>query len=180
MRWPGCLPFLLPHPPPPPTVLTPFPSFPQRMFYFQLNLNALMKPLGFFKILRRIASIFVSATCGGFKNKTEIQVTCPPEILDNKMITSYFWFSIQVEWSIMPGTSSYKCVWCRLEKSCPLWRLLFFCLILCYFCNLSSCTALWLFCSMLVTWTCIVIVENWLCCYSSCHYFVFGEYFSLG
>uniref|UniRef100_A0A8C5K880 MARVEL domain-containing protein n=1 Tax=Jaculus jaculus TaxID=51337 RepID=A0A8C5K880_JACJA len=60
-----------------------------RMSAFQVNLNWLEEPLGF-KILEWIASIFAFATCGGFKGRTEIQVTCPPKVTDNKTITATF------------------------------------------------------------------------------------------
>nr|XP_020022245.1 synaptophysin-like protein 1 [Castor canadensis] len=46
------------------------------MSAFQINLNPLKEPLGFIKVLEWIASIFAFATCGGFKGKTEIQVSC--------------------------------------------------------------------------------------------------------
>uniref|UniRef100_A0A667GGE0 MARVEL domain-containing protein n=1 Tax=Lynx canadensis TaxID=61383 RepID=A0A667GGE0_LYNCA len=63
------------------------PPFPQRMSSFQLNLNLLKELLSFIKVLEWIASIFAFATCGGFKGKTEIQVTCP-KVNENKTITA--------------------------------------------------------------------------------------------
>nr|KAF6470396.1 synaptophysin like 1 [Molossus molossus] len=62
----------------------------QRMSSFQLNLNPLKEPLGFIKILEWIASIFAFATCGGFKGKTEILVSCPTlKVPENKTVTAY-------------------------------------------------------------------------------------------
>uniref|UniRef100_A0A8C8WXP9 Synaptophysin like 1 n=1 Tax=Panthera leo TaxID=9689 RepID=A0A8C8WXP9_PANLE len=61
----------------------------QRMSSFQLNLNPLKEPLGFIKVLEWIASIFAFATCGGFKGKTEIQLTCHKGN-ENKTITAAF------------------------------------------------------------------------------------------
>uniref|UniRef100_A0ABI7XC30 Synaptophysin like 1 n=1 Tax=Felis catus TaxID=9685 RepID=A0ABI7XC30_FELCA len=72
-----------------PAVLSLSPSFPQRMSSFQLNLNPLKEPLGFIKVLEWIASIFAFATCGGFKGKTEIQLTCHKGN-ENKTITAAF------------------------------------------------------------------------------------------
>uniref|UniRef100_A0A8C0NZY2 MARVEL domain-containing protein n=1 Tax=Canis lupus familiaris TaxID=9615 RepID=A0A8C0NZY2_CANLF len=63
--------------------------FGQRMSSFQLNVSPLKEPLGFIKVLEWIASIFAFATCGGFKGKTEIQVTCP-SLTENKTITAAF------------------------------------------------------------------------------------------
>ncbi|DAA30661.1 TPA: synaptophysin-like 1 [Bos taurus] len=67
----------------------------QRMSSFQLNLNPLKEPLGFIKVLEWIASIFAFATCGGFKGKTEIQVSCTtgPE---NKTITAAFGYPFRL------------------------------------------------------------------------------------
>ncbi|XP_054442572.1 LOW QUALITY PROTEIN: synaptophysin-like protein 1 [Pteronotus mesoamericanus] len=42
------------------------------MSSFQLNLSSLKEPLGFIKVLEKIAYIFAFATCGGFEGKTEI------------------------------------------------------------------------------------------------------------
>ncbi|XP_027395483.1 synaptophysin-like protein 1 isoform X2 [Bos indicus x Bos taurus] len=65
------------------------------MSSFQLNLNPLKEPLGFIKVLEWIASIFAFATCGGFKGKTEIQVSCTtgPE---NKTITAAFGYPFRL------------------------------------------------------------------------------------
>ncbi|XP_072821311.1 synaptophysin-like protein 1 [Vicugna pacos] len=67
----------------------------QRMSSFQLNLNPLKEPLGFIKVLEWIASIFSFATCGGFKGKTEIQVTCPSST-DNKTVTATFGYPFRL------------------------------------------------------------------------------------
>ncbi|KAB1276467.1 Synaptophysin-like protein 1, partial [Camelus dromedarius] len=42
-----------------------------------------------------IASIFSFATCGGFKGKTEIQVTCPSST-DNKTVTATFGYPFRL------------------------------------------------------------------------------------
>ncbi|ELK01320.1 Synaptophysin-like protein 1 [Pteropus alecto] len=69
--------------------------FGQRMSSFQLNLNPLKEPLGFIKVLEWIASIFAFATCGGFKGKTEILVTCP-QASDNKTIIATFGYPFRL------------------------------------------------------------------------------------
>nr|XP_004652939.2 synaptophysin-like protein 1 [Jaculus jaculus] len=66
------------------------------MSAFQVNLNPLKEPLGFIKILEWIASIFAFATCGGFKGRTEIQVSCPPKVTDNKTITATFGYPFRL------------------------------------------------------------------------------------
>lgn len=66
------------------------------MSSFQLNLNPLKEPLGFIKVLEWIASIFAFATCGGFKGKTEILVSCPPKVPDNKTITATFGYPFRL------------------------------------------------------------------------------------
>ncbi|EHH17586.1 hypothetical protein EGK_14022, partial [Macaca mulatta] len=43
-----------------------------------------------------IASIFAFATCGGFKGQTEIQVSCPPTITENKTITATFGYPFRL------------------------------------------------------------------------------------
>nr|XP_045244556.1 synaptophysin-like protein 1 isoform X4 [Macaca fascicularis] len=94
----------------------------QRMSGFQINLNPLKEPLGFIKVLEwslggvgeytwhyglpsnfvahyvflQIASIFAFATCGGFKGQTEIQVSCPPTITENKTITATFGYPFRL------------------------------------------------------------------------------------
>uniref|UniRef100_A0A8D1WLZ5 Synaptophysin like 1 n=1 Tax=Sus scrofa TaxID=9823 RepID=A0A8D1WLZ5_PIG len=68
----------------------------QRMSSFQLNLNPLKEPLGFIKVLELIASIFAFATCGGFKGKTEFQVSCPSKVPDNKTITAAFGYPFRL------------------------------------------------------------------------------------
>ncbi|XP_040500317.1 synaptophysin-like protein 1 isoform X2 [Ursus maritimus] len=65
------------------------------MSSFQLNINPLKEPLGFIKVLEWIASIFAFATCGGFKGKTEIQVTCP-KLNENKTITAAFGYPFRL------------------------------------------------------------------------------------
>lgn len=66
------------------------------MSSFQLNLNPLKEPLGFIKVLEWVASIFAFATCGGFKGKTEILVSCPPKVSDNKTITATFGYPFRL------------------------------------------------------------------------------------
>ncbi|CAN0457835.1 unnamed protein product [Rangifer tarandus platyrhynchus] len=65
------------------------------MSSFQLNLNPLKEPLGFIKVLEWIASIFAFATCGGFKGKTEIQVSCDKGA-ENKTITATFGYPFRL------------------------------------------------------------------------------------
>ncbi|XP_037384671.1 LOW QUALITY PROTEIN: synaptophysin-like protein 1 [Talpa occidentalis] len=59
------------------------------MSSFQLNLNPLKEPLGFIKVLEWIASLFAFSTCGGFKGKIDISVSCP-QFPENKTITATF------------------------------------------------------------------------------------------
>ncbi|KAM7120483.1 synaptophysin-like protein 1 [Molossus nigricans] len=67
------------------------------MSSFQLNLNPLKEPLGFIKILEWIASIFAFATCGGFKGKTEILVSCPTlKVPENKTVTATFGYPFRL------------------------------------------------------------------------------------
>ncbi|XP_059511691.1 synaptophysin-like protein 1 isoform X2 [Myotis daubentonii] len=65
------------------------------MSSFQLNLNPLKEPLGFIKVLEWVASIFAFATCGGFKGKTEILVSCP-KVPENKTITATFGYPFRL------------------------------------------------------------------------------------
>ncbi|XP_016060234.1 PREDICTED: synaptophysin-like protein 1 [Miniopterus natalensis] len=46
--------------------------------------------------LGQIASIFAFATCGGFKGKTEILVSCPSKVSDNKTITATFGYPFRL------------------------------------------------------------------------------------
>ncbi|XP_037704647.1 synaptophysin-like protein 1 [Choloepus didactylus] len=66
------------------------------MSAFQLNLSLLKEPLGFIKVLEWIASIFAFATCGGFKGKIEILVTCPPKSPENKTVTATFGYPFRL------------------------------------------------------------------------------------
>lgn len=66
------------------------------MSAFQINLNPLKEPLGFIKILEWFASIFTFATCGGFKGKTEILVSCPSKGVVNKTITAAFGYPFRL------------------------------------------------------------------------------------
>uniref|UniRef100_A0A8C6WC30 Synaptophysin like 1 n=2 Tax=Nannospalax galili TaxID=1026970 RepID=A0A8C6WC30_NANGA len=79
---------------PPLRTRPPAPSRP-RMSAFQINLNPLKEPLGFIKVLEWVASIFAFATCGGFKGKTEIQVSCP-KVSENKTITATFGYPFRL------------------------------------------------------------------------------------
>lgn len=60
------------------------------MSSFQLNLSPLKEPLGFIKVLEWVASIFAFATCGGFKGKTDILVSCPPKLNESQVVTATF------------------------------------------------------------------------------------------
>ncbi|XP_069852353.1 synaptophysin-like protein 1 [Dipodomys merriami] len=68
----------------------------QRMSAFQINLNPLKEPLGFIKVLEWIASIFAFATCGGFKGKTEIQVSCSTLPSNKTNITAAFGYPFRL------------------------------------------------------------------------------------
>ncbi|KAJ8778639.1 hypothetical protein J1605_013316 [Eschrichtius robustus] len=82
----------------------------QRMSSFQLNLNPLKEPLGFIKVLEWIASVFAFTTCGGFKGKTEIQVTCQTKPSDNKTITATFGYPFRLnEVSFQPPQGVNVC-----------------------------------------------------------------------
>ncbi|KAM5236056.1 synaptophysin-like protein 1 isoform 2-T2 [Ctenodactylus gundi] len=62
------------------------------MSAFQVNLAPLKEPLGFIKI----AAIFAFATCGGFKGRTEILVSCPPTVKENKTVTATFGYPFRL------------------------------------------------------------------------------------
>ncbi|KAM5236057.1 synaptophysin-like protein 1 isoform 3-T3 [Ctenodactylus gundi] len=68
----------------------------QRMSAFQVNLAPLKEPLGFIKVLEWIAAIFAFATCGGFKGRTEILVSCPPTVKENKTVTATFGYPFRL------------------------------------------------------------------------------------
>ncbi|XP_066210094.1 synaptophysin-like protein 1 [Saccopteryx leptura] len=83
------------------------------MSSFQLNLNPLKEPLGFIKVLEWIASIFAFATCGGFKGKTEILVSCPKGS-ENKTITATFDYPFrlnQASFQAPPGVNVCNISW---------------------------------------------------------------------
>uniref|UniRef100_F6Z0R7 Synaptophysin like 1 n=1 Tax=Equus caballus TaxID=9796 RepID=F6Z0R7_HORSE len=83
------------------------------MSSFQLNLSPLKEPLGFIKVLEWIASIFAFATCGGFKGKTEIQVSCP-KTPENRTITAAFGYPFrlnQVAFQAPPGVNVCDVEW---------------------------------------------------------------------
>uniref|UniRef100_A0A8C4MLD9 Synaptophysin like 1 n=1 Tax=Equus asinus TaxID=9793 RepID=A0A8C4MLD9_EQUAS len=85
----------------------------QRMSSFQLNLSPLKEPLGFIKVLEWIASIFAFATCGGFKGKTEIQVSCPKNP-ENRTITAAFGYPFrlnQAAFQAPPGVNVCDVEW---------------------------------------------------------------------
>ncbi|XP_051020403.1 synaptophysin-like protein 1 [Acomys russatus] len=65
------------------------------MSAFQINLNPLKELLGFIKVLEWFASIFAFATCGGYKGKTDMQVSCP-KIGDNKTVTATFGYPFRL------------------------------------------------------------------------------------
>ncbi|XP_060228521.1 synaptophysin-like protein 1 [Meriones unguiculatus] len=65
------------------------------MSAFQVNLNPLKELLGFIKVLECFASIFAFATCGGFKGKTEIQVSCP-KLGNNKTVAAAFGYPFRL------------------------------------------------------------------------------------
>lgn len=76
------------------------------MSAFQINLNLLKEPLGFIKILEWFASIFTFATCGGFKGKTEILVSCPSKGIVNKTITAAFGYPFRLNQASFHSPSS--------------------------------------------------------------------------
>ncbi|XP_026638375.1 synaptophysin-like protein 1 isoform X2 [Microtus ochrogaster] len=76
------------------------------MSAFQINLNPLKEPLGFIKILEWFASIFTFATCGGFKGKTEILVSCPSKGVVNKTITAAFGYPFRLNQASFHSHSS--------------------------------------------------------------------------
>lgn len=76
------------------------------MSAFQINLNPLKEPLGFIKILEWFASIFTFATCGGFKGKTEILVSCPSKGVVNKTITAAFGYPFRLNQASFHSPSS--------------------------------------------------------------------------
>lgn len=112
--------------------------------------------------IRWIASTFSFATCGSFKGKTEILVSCS-KVPNNKTITatSGCLFKLnQALFQALPDVNVCDISW----KSHVLIRDYSSSAQFSYLQPLSSCTALLLFCSMLVTQTCTQIVENlpWL------------------
>ncbi|XP_075804911.1 synaptophysin-like protein 1 [Microtus pennsylvanicus] len=78
------------------------------MSAFQINLNPLKEPLGFIKILEWFASIFTFATCGGFKGKTEILVSCPSKGVVNETITAAFGYPFRLNQASFHSHSSGK------------------------------------------------------------------------
>ncbi|XP_041514686.1 synaptophysin-like protein 1 [Microtus oregoni] len=76
------------------------------MSAFQINLNPLKEPLGFIKILEWFASIFTFATCGGFKGKTEILVSCPSKGVANETITAAFGYPFRLNQASFRSHSS--------------------------------------------------------------------------
>ncbi|KAM7323123.1 synaptophysin-like protein 1 isoform X1 [Alexandromys fortis] len=76
------------------------------MSAFQINLNPLKEPLGFIKILEWFASIFTFATCGGFKGKTDILVSCPSKGVVNQTITAAFGYPFRLNQASFHSHSS--------------------------------------------------------------------------
>ncbi|XP_012576247.1 PREDICTED: synaptophysin-like protein 1 isoform X2 [Condylura cristata] len=154
------------------------------MSSFQLNLNPLKEPLGFIKVLEWIASIFAFATCGGFKGKTDISVSCPQE---NKTITATFAYPFRLnEVSFQAVSQSNVCNtdWSSQVLVGDYSSSAQFYVTFAVFVFLYCMAALLLY----VGYTNLyrdsrkfpMIIANGLCCYSGCHFFVVGEHFRLG
>ncbi|XP_010632354.1 synaptophysin-like protein 1 isoform X2 [Fukomys damarensis] len=77
-----------------------------RMSAFQMNLVPLKEPLGFIKVLEWIAAIFSFATCGGFKGKTEILVSCRPNVTENKTVTATFGYPFRLNQASFQSSSN--------------------------------------------------------------------------
>ncbi|XP_004839735.2 synaptophysin-like protein 1 isoform X2 [Heterocephalus glaber] len=75
-----------------------------RMSAFQMNLVPLQEPLGFIKVLEWIAAIFSFATCGGFKGKTEILVSCNGT--KNETVTATFGYPFRLNQASFQSPSS--------------------------------------------------------------------------
>uniref|UniRef100_A0A8C3WK75 Uncharacterized protein n=1 Tax=Catagonus wagneri TaxID=51154 RepID=A0A8C3WK75_9CETA len=79
--------------------------------YLKTYSKFLSEPLGFIKVLEWIASIFAFATCGGFKGKTEFQVTCPStNVPDNKTITVTFGYPFRLNEESFQAPTGNVCV----------------------------------------------------------------------
>uniref|UniRef100_A0A8C2YPM8 Synaptophysin like 1 n=2 Tax=Chinchilla lanigera TaxID=34839 RepID=A0A8C2YPM8_CHILA len=76
------------------------------MSAFQLNLVPLKEPLGFIKVLEWIAAIFSFATCGGFKGKTEILVSCPKLSKENKTVIAAFGYPFRLNQASFQSSSN--------------------------------------------------------------------------
>ncbi|XP_054976983.1 synaptophysin-like protein 1 [Sorex araneus] len=86
----------------------------QRMSSFQLNLSPLKEPLGFIKVLEWVASIFSFATCGGFKGKTSIVVSCPKEN-QNHTVTADFGYPFRLNQASFQSSSQQNV--CQVDWS---------------------------------------------------------------
>ncbi|XP_067420097.1 synaptophysin-like protein 1 [Emydura macquarii macquarii] len=74
---------------------------------FQMNLSPLLEPLGFMKVLEWIFSIFVFATCGGYKGETTILVSCKGIV--NKTITAAFAYPFRLNTVVFSAPDPTRC-----------------------------------------------------------------------
>ncbi|CAM5085581.1 unnamed protein product [Eretmochelys imbricata] len=80
---------------------------PQKMTGLQVNLSPLLEPLGFMKVLEWIFSIFVFATCGGYKGTTTILVSCKGVV--NKTVTAAFAYPFRLNTAVFSAPDPTRC-----------------------------------------------------------------------
>ncbi|XP_006137626.3 synaptophysin-like protein 1 isoform X1 [Pelodiscus sinensis] len=80
---------------------------PPKMAGLQLHLSPLLEPLGFLRALEWIFSIFVFATCGGYKGTTTILVSCKG--LVNKTVTADFGYPFRLNTVVFSAPDPTRC-----------------------------------------------------------------------
>ncbi|XP_040268675.1 synaptophysin-like protein 1 [Bufo bufo] len=73
----------------------------------QLNFSPLKEPLGFIKVLEWFFSIFSFATCGGYSGQTSLNVSCLPNMTDNKSIEASFAYPFRLNNVKFKGIDNY-------------------------------------------------------------------------
>ncbi|XP_061496378.1 synaptophysin-like protein 1 isoform X3 [Rhineura floridana] len=74
---------------------------------FHLDLSPLKEPLGFIKLLEWFFSMFVFATCGGYKGATTILVSCKGVV--NRTVTAAFAYPFRLNKVIFSSPDPTRC-----------------------------------------------------------------------